>query len=306
MPDDDYFQQHPSPSGAAERGRSFDTSDRPGLDPLARLQISTEEVPNFKDQEESASATLRNAEVEEWLAKSEGNSEAGGEEDLPPRPIKTTTFSKRQRAKSAGDTLSRANLELLRNADAAPADIHIPGPGLLLNEDSGEEDVEICDCAEDGSELPESPTAAFVDTSQAVNSSIGGPGASQKKADPPLLYRAKVWQDPIYDSTDPGVKMQPISSNEAMHKYEQRSHDLETLSRAATWGTRRASESDLAGLFHRLTFSNKDNSGEKDKTDRRGTFLEQAAAKLRPKRSGSGSQTQGKRVVTARFETNSA
>lgn len=287
--EDDYFQQHPSPSGAAARGRSFETSDRPGLDPLARLQISTEEVPNLKDQEESASASLRNAEVEEWLAKSEGNSEAGGEEDLPPRPIKSTTFSRRQRAKSAGDTLSRANLELLRNADAAPADIHIPGPGLLLDEDSGEEDVEICDFDEEGSDLPEPPTATFVDTSQAVNISIGGPEASQENADPPLLYRAKVWQDPIYDSTDPGpgVKMQPTSSNEAMYKYEQRSRDLDNISRAATWGTRRASESDLAGLFHRLTFSNKDNSGEKDKTDRRGTFLEQAAAKLRPKRSGS-------------------
>lgn len=284
---DGYFQPHASPTGNEVRGRSFEASERPGLDPLARLQISTEEVPNFKDQEESASATLRNADVEEWLAKSEGNSEAGGEEDLPPRPIKTPTFSKRQRAKSAGDTLSRANLENLRLAGAPPADLHIPGPGLLLDEDSVEEDVAMSDIDEEASDLPETPPATFEEISQAEGTTAADPWTLQGKSNALPLYRAKVWQDPIYDSTDPGVKMQPTTSNEAMYKFEQRSREFDNLSRAATWGTRRLSESDIAGLFHRLTFKDKDSLGEKDKPDRRGTFLEQAAAKLRSKRSGS-------------------
>ena len=284
---EDYFQQHASPISDDTRGRSFETSERPGLDPIARLQISTEEIPNFRDQEESASAALRNADVEEWLAKSEGNSEAGGEEDVPPRPIKGPTFSKRRRAKSAGDTLSQENLESLRNAGAPPADLHIPGPGLLLIEDSGEDDVEMSDIDEEGSDLPETPPAAFEDISHATEVRADVLESPMRDIDAPPLYRAKVWQDPIYDSTDPGVKMQPASSNDAMYKYELRSHELDNISRAATWGTRRLSESDLVGLFHRITFNNKDSPGEKEKPDRRGTFLEQAAAKLRPRRSGS-------------------
>ena len=283
---DDYFQQHASAISEDTRGRSFEASERPGLDPVARLQISTEEIPNFRDQEESASAALRNADVEEWLAKSEGNSEAGGEED-PPRPIKAPTFSKRRRAKSAGDTLSQANLESLRNAGAPPADLHIPGPGLLLNEDSGEEDAEMSDIDEEGSDLPETPPAAFEDLSHATEEHSDILESPLRVIDAPPLYRAKVWQDPIYDSTDPGAKMQPATSNQAIYKYEQRSRELDSISRAATWGTRRLSESDLVGLFHRITFNNKDSPGEKEKPDRRGSFLEQAAAKLRPKRSGS-------------------
>ena len=284
---DDYFQQHASPVSDDTRGRSFEASERPGLDPIARLQISTEEIPNFRDQEESTSAALRNAEVEDWLAKSEGNSEAGGEEDIPPRPIKAPTFSKRRRAKSAGDTLSRANLESLRNAGAPPADLHIPGPGLLLNEDSDEEDAEMSDIDEEGSDPPETPPAAFQDISHATEVRSGVLESPLRDTDAPPLYRAKVWQDPIYDSTDPGTKMQPASSNEAIYRYEQRSRELDNISRAATWGTRRLSESDLVGLFHRITFNNKDSPEEKEKPDRRGTFLEQAAAKLLPRRNGS-------------------
>ncbi|KAL8791107.1 MAG: hypothetical protein Q9195_006051 [Heterodermia aff. obscurata] len=284
---DDYFQQHASPMSDDTRGRSFEASERPGLDPMARLQISTEEVPNFRDQEESASAAQRNADVEDWLAKSEGNSEAGGDEDVPARPIKAPTFSKRRRAKSAGDTLSQANLESLRNAGAPPADLHIPGPGLLLNEDSGEEDVEMSDIDEEGSDLPDTPPAVFEDISHATEVQADVPESPLRSIDAPPWYRAKLWQDHIYDSTDPGVKMQPASSNEAIYKFEQRSRELDSISRAATWGTRRLSESDLVGLFHRITMNNKDSPEDKEKPERRGTFLELAAAKLRPKRSGS-------------------
>ena len=287
--EDDYFQPQPSSTGEHERGRSFDAADRPGLDPVARLQISTENVPNFKDQEDSAQTAMKNADVEEWLAKSEASSEVGGEESFPPRPKKAPTFSKRQRAKSAGDSLSRANLESLRRAGAPPADLHIPGPGLLLDEDSEEEQAEWSDNEEGGSDLPDSPPATLAELDKHVPATTTTIDKTTGNTEPPLLYRAKLWQDPIYDSSDPGpgVQMQPTTSNEAMHKYEQRSREFDNLSRAATWGTRRLSESDLVGVFHRLSFGSKDDDGVKEKQDRRGTFLEQAAAKLRPKRSGS-------------------
>ena len=284
---DDDFPQQASPTSYDVRGRSFEAADRPGLDPLARLEVSTEAVPNFKDQEDSAQAAMKNADVEEWLAKSEASSEVGRDESFPPKPIKAPTFSKRQRAKSAGDSLSRENLESLRKAGAPPADLHIPGPGLLLDEDSGEEDAECSEDDEAGSDLPESPPTTMEELSRPALASTGVSEEPLGNAHPPPLYRAKVWQDPFYDSTDPGVQMQPTTSNEAIYKYEKRSRELDNLSRAATWGTRRLSESDLAGLFHRFSFSSKDDAEVKEKSDRRGTFLEQAAAKLRPKRSGS-------------------
>ena len=272
------------------RGRPFEGLNRGGLDPQERLQVSNDEIPNFQDQEENAQAALKKADVEDWLSRSEASSEIEGEAALPPRPLEKPTFTKRRRAKSTGDSLSRANLESLRTARAPPVDFHIPGPGVLINEDSGEEDENVSTSGSDneGKDVPESPppTADAV-----INGTQTGTGYSLPQdvnPEAPPLHRAKLWDDPLYDSTDPGVKVQPTTSNAAIYKYEQRSHELETLSRAATWGTRRMSDSDLAGLFHHMSFlTSKAEATEKDKSSKRSTFLEQAAAKLRPKRSGS-------------------
>lgn len=279
-----------SDSTGAHEGM-VDISNRGGLDPQDRLQVSGSEVPNFKDQEENAEAALKNADVEDWLSRSEVSSDVNGEASLPPKPLELVTFGKRQRAKSTGDSLSKANLESLRTARAPPPDFNIPGPGVLINEDSGEEDEELSDNDNDiDDDRPESPPATM---EAMANGTLPGAGYSlpqQQSPEPPPLYRAKLWANPLYDSTDPGVKVQPTTSNEAIYKYEQRSRDMETMSRAATWGTRRMSDSDLAGIFHRLSFSSRADLGDaadKDKASKRSTFLEQAAARLRPKRSGS-------------------
>lgn len=281
--------QTSSPPDPEARGRPFDLSERVGLDPQQRLQASADEIPNFKDQEDSAQAALKKADVEDWLSRSEASSEIEGDAALPPRPPEIATFSKRQRAKSTGDTLSRANLESLRTARAPPPDLHIPGPGVLIDEDSDDEEEDEGENDSDGagSNRPESPPTtmdAITNDTQTGNGYFLPPEGS---TEPPLLHRAKLWEDPFYDSTDPGVKVQPPTSNEAMYKYEQRSKEFETLSRTATWGTRRLSDSDLAGMFHRMSFNSKAESGEKDKTSKRATFFEQAVVKLRPRRSGS-------------------
>ena len=271
------------------RGRPVEGSSRVGLDPQERLQLSNDEIPNFQDQEEHAQAALKKADVEDWLSRSEASSEIEGEAALPPRPLETPTFTKRRRAKSTGDSLSRANLESLRRAPAPPLDFHIPGPGVLINEDSGEEDENVSTSGSDneGRDVPESPPPTVEAVTNGTQTGTGYSLPQDVNPEAPSLYRAKVWHDPLYDSTDPGVKVQPTTSNEAIYKYELRSHELETLSRAATWGTRRMSDSDLAGLFRRLSFSSQAEANEKDKSRKRTTFLEQAAARLRPKRSGS-------------------
>lgn len=263
---------------------------RVGLDPEARAHISDVQIPNFKDQEEDNQRSLKIADVHDWLAKSETGSAVGSKESPSLAPLKPKGTSRRQRAKSTGDSyLSHANLMRLRADPSLNAGHHIPGPGLLIDEDSVDEESESeanTEEPDEGSSLPESPPAEIEVGDPlykgAQDSRPGEPMESDPP--PPPLFRAKVWQDPLYDSTDPGVWIQPVTSNEAIKRYNQCAESIETLSRVATWGTRRLSESDLEGLFHRFTFSEKDRT--KSKGDRRGSFLD-AAAKLLPKRRGS-------------------
>ncbi|KAL8772319.1 MAG: hypothetical protein Q9209_002531 [Squamulea sp. 1 TL-2023] len=263
------------------------TAARTGLDPQARLPIGDTEVPNLKDQADNEHLASKIADVQDWLAHSDTGSDAGGNLSPPPRPQATG----RRRAKSTGDrSLTHENLMHLRNAPPSAADLHIPGPGLMIDEESGDDkwDMDEDDGdeeVEDDEGLPETPPAmiGIEDPMGKVPEVV----ADQQFASPPPLHRAHLWQDPLYDSTDPGpgVKMQPLTSNEAIVRFQQRAGDLETLSRAATWGTRRLSEGDLEGLFHRFSFKTDDE--DKPKNERRGSFLEAAAAKLMPKRSQS-------------------
>ncbi|KAL8940352.1 MAG: hypothetical protein Q9211_002318 [Gyalolechia sp. 1 TL-2023] len=260
------------------------TPGRAGIGPQARLQIGDTELPSLKEQAESQTMALKITDVEEWLAHSNTGSDADGTLSPPPRP----RISGRRRAKSAGDrTLTHENLMHLGNAPPSDADMHIPGPGLVIDEESGEEDWDMDEDeekegAEDEDDLPGMPPAmGFEDATGEVSKAP----ADHEVTSPPPLYRAHAWHDPLYDSTDPGpgVKMQPPTANDAIVRFQQRSGDLETVSRAATWGTRCLSESDLEGVFHRLTFKN--NNEGKEMGDRRGSFLEAAAARLLPRRS---------------------
>ncbi|CAL8582670.1 hypothetical protein XPA_008321 [Xanthoria parietina] len=260
------------------------TPGRAGLDPQARLQVGDTDVPNLKDQAENEHLASKIADVQDWLAHSDTGSDAGGNLSPPVRPQATG----RRRAKSTGDrTLTHENLMTLRNAPPSAADLHVPGPGLMIDE-SGDDDWDMDDDGEeieDDESLPESPLAMIGIEDPTGN--VLEAAAEKQHASPPLLYRAHVWQDPLYDSTDPGpgVKEQPVTSNEAMMRFQKSAADIETMSRAATWGTRRLSEGDLEGLFHRFSFKN--NEDDKPKGERRGSFLEAAAAKLLPKRSQS-------------------
>ncbi len=256
------------------RGASF--GGRSGLDPESRFQVSNIELPNLRDQEESAQIAMKNADVAEWLAGSEPGSE-DAHDAAPRRPSAT---NKRQRARSTGaQSLSHANLESFK---ASVADAHIPGPGVLINEESGDEDEEDEDEAASIDDSPP-PTTAL---GEPVNDIPGEakPGVYDELPNQPPLYRAKLWQDPLYDSSDPGVKMQPETANAAIARFQERAGDIETLSRVATWGTRRLSESDLEGLFRQITFNEKLAEKIKGKRERSSSFLQQAAAKLVPRR----------------------
>ena len=250
---------------------------RKGLDPKSRFRVSGVDVPSLKDQEDSANLASRNADVEEWLDRSATKSDVD-----PTAPSARPRLHNRQRARSTGaQTLSKANLESLHYA--APDD-HIPGPGVLIDEDSGDDDSLLDDDGTASIENSPPPTTAL--GAEPVNEIPGEaqPGVYNEVPNQPELYRAKFWHDPLYDSSDPGVKMQPASSNDAIARFQQRARDMETLSRVATWGTRRMSDSDLHSLFRQFSISDSPRDPTKPKRDRSGSFLQQAAARLKPRR----------------------
>lgn len=256
------------------RGASF--GGRLGLDPGLRIQVSSIELPNLKDQEENAQIAMKNADVAEWLA----GSEPGSEDAHYAAPRRPSATNKRQRARSTGaQSLSHANLESFK---ASVVDANIPGPGILINEESDNEDDEDEDEAASIDDSPP-PTTAL---GEPVNDTPGEakPSVYDELPNQPPLYRAKLWQDPLYDSSDPGIKMQPETANAAIARFQERAGDIETLSRVATWGTRRLSESDLEGLFRQLTFNEKLAEKIRGKRERSSSFLQQAAAKLVPRR----------------------
>lgn len=281
-----YSEQQGLGSPTGFRTADAGSERRIGLDPLARMQVDNGEVPNLKDLDDAAQTASRNADVEDWLAHSE-NGSIHSPDASAERPRPNFSFNRGRRARSTGDnTLSRANLDRLRDDPSLTAGLCIPGPGLLLDEESGEDDSQGDDEEsqgdDDGIILPESPPPTV---------EVGDPfevdprGYSYAKGmpvvngTPPPLYRVHLWQDPLRDPTNPECQMQPVTSNQAIVLYEQRSKEFETLSRVATWGTRRLSESDLASIFHRFSFK-EEKDPEKMKGERRGSFLD----KLLPRR----------------------
>lgn len=283
---DRYSEQQCLGSPTRPRPADTGTEGRFGLDPLARMQLDDAVVPNFKEQDDAAQTASRNADVEDWLAHSESGSIHSPDASAE-RPRPKFSFNRRRRAKSTGDnTLSRANLDRLRDDPSLAAGLRIPGPGLLLDEESGEEDSQGDDADSERNDdeiiLPESP-APIVEVGDPFEVDPRGysypEGMPLVNETPPPLYRVHLWQDPLRDPTDPECQMQPVTSNHAIALYEQRSKEFETLSRVATCGTRRLSESDLAGIFHRFSFK-EEKDPEKMKGERRGSFLD----KLLPRR----------------------
>ncbi len=266
------------------QGPADQASGRSGLDPQARNQLQNTEVPNLKEQEFQAQMELKNQDVEEWLHRSEPTNQ----DEIDAHPTRPKASNERHRAKSAGaHALSYANLESLKMTSA---DSHIPGPGVLINEESGdEEDYE----EDDAISIEDSPPPTTA-RGEPVNDRPGEAkaGVYDELPNQPPLYRAKLWQDPVYDSSDPGVKMQPETASAAIMRFQQRAGDIETLSRVATWGTRRMSESDLNGLFHGLSMNEKAQGPAKQKRDRRGSFLQQISGRLGSKKSNSNLKRQ--------------
>ncbi|MCJ1479270.1 hypothetical protein MMC13_007955 [Lambiella insularis] len=262
---------------------------RVGVDPSAREELAKNTILNFKDQDEEAELAAKNAEVSKWLAISEAGSEMG-ESTAPPvgARIYASTVSRR-RAKSTSDQRElEEDARGIETARQLAQSARIPGPNVLLDEESSEDEEE----DENTGSYIESAPASIDGNAEACEdliTSFGNAGGIHPQD-------AHPWVDPLYlRSLHDSSPSQPPTANAAMMRFIKRAADIETASRAATWGTttRRLSEADLermigqGGLLSRLSVSR---TKIKDQSDRRGSFLEQvehAASKFIPKRSSS-------------------
>ena len=283
---------------AAQIGNHSTSGPRSGLDPFIRSTITDKNVLNFRDQEDKAELDAKNEVVSQWLAASDAENDSKIGRSSPVGARKYTTSGMRRRAKSTS-----GQRELAKYADGAEVSWHrtlsakTPGPGLLLDEDSGDQNEEEEEEAEEEEEDEDNCSSESAPASlNGQEEIIEAEQAKLASADGNLQpHDAHPWVDPFYVFSQESARGQPPTSNVAMMRFVKRAADLETASRVATWGTtcRRMSEADLEkilgrdGLLSRLSISKDKGKG---KGDRRGSFMEQfeqAAAKILPKRTSS-------------------
>ena len=251
------------------------TSRHLGIEPEMR---GSEYIPSPNKTEEMRLVQEKNADVQTWLAKSEGGSEIGNDEGSARKSKRNKSKTRRPRAHSTNTHNDALGLAI--------DDSSIPGPGVLVHEDSE-------DGAEDSSpETDSDSSAADVENHSPQPGSSEFPALEeipleQQEPLPRQFYRARPWQDPVEADGLTGTKTQPPTSNAAIAKYDQQAATFETASRAATWGTRRRlSETDINSIIgdgNKLqSMSLSDQKGR----ERRPSFINKARG-LVPRRSSS-------------------
>ncbi|RVX72483.1 hypothetical protein B0A52_03672 [Exophiala mesophila] len=267
------------------------TSERLGQDPSQRTD---EIVSSFKELELERELQEKKADVVTWLSKSEPRDDAADN-------ISSTIGRQRSRSR-AGSARGKVtpNLHQLSGFNTYP---DIPGPGVLLEVDSDDEDLDSVSATSSAldamtklavDEYREQDQAASYadDDLQAVNSPEQTSFPTLETDLPPELqeplprqfYRRAPWQDPASAGIS-NEKTQPTSSNAAAYKFNQEAVKWESASRAATWGTRRRlSETDINAVVDGSKVRHP--SLSKRGRDRTSSFLSKARGLL-PRRSSS-------------------
>ena len=281
---DDHERSRPRTTSG---GSTHVSNGRTGLNPFQRNHLQDDHVMSLEEQAQRAELEAKNEQVSKWLSVSDTNS---GSHSRPIGSRKYTTSKFRERAKStSGPNELQADAFITSRGLRAAQDAQLPGPGALLDEESGDDD-------DNSSSNVESPPASVSGRDVEDERNDDSTALSNNEPRPQDAYP---WIDPIYFPSQGGTIGQPETSNTAMMRFAMRAKDIETASRAATWGThcRRLSDGDLqrvfgnGGLFSRLSIS-KDKEKDKDKDEWRQfkETVEQAALKLLPKRSNSSAR----------------
>ncbi|OAP63504.1 hypothetical protein AYL99_02731 [Fonsecaea erecta] len=255
--DVDVSPSHLMPPDANNLDNSRATpAQRRGLDPQSR---NGETVPSAKELEQQRQIEERNAEVQEWLVTSDAGS--GPEDESGTKASRRTPQGVRRRAHTTEGRVDALG--------PVYSDRHIPGPGVLVDEES---DDEYFDDASVRSSVKEEYTKQAVQAIEHYQMegsprlsphALEGRTSTDQTEIPPLeepttpeqqeplptqFFRRGPWQDPVRGPIV-STKGQPNTSNAAAYKFNEEAAKWETASRAATWGTgRRLSESEINSI----------------------------------------------------------
>jgi len=263
-------------------------SGQAGINPGAREAMKEIYVPTLEEQAEQRLVAEKNAEVEDWLTRSEVGSEAG--DGASPAPaVRKKRSANRQRAKSQNDASVRQTLgsSLGLGVQTVFDDSGIPGPGVYIDERSELDEEEVEEVEEVEDQKPESPPANVqINTNDKDMSYF--PRLSESDVQPQSSVVTRLWNDIPFEPEASSNRYQPATSNAAMMRFHQRAKDIEAASLAATIGSRRMSESDLGSLHAAAGISklvdNDANKGKsKEKRERRPSFFDS----ILPKRTNS-------------------
>jgi hypothetical protein len=256
---------------------------RVGLEPQQRGE---DVVPSIKDLDEQREREERNAEVQTWLATSDAGSEPGDGSGVASSG-RSRSASKHRPHAAAGqpDALGRV-----------PSDKHIPGPGVLVEDESDDEYFE------EDPELTKEVVDEYHESGSPRMSphALSGRDSPEPVSFPPLqedtppelqeplprqFYRRTPWQDPVRGPVSE-ARDQPNTSSAAAYKFNQEAAKWETASRAATWGTRRRlSDSEVSSIVENSQVRHP--SLSKRGRERGSSFFNKARGKLLPRRSSS-------------------
>lgn len=265
-------------------------SGQAGLNPNDREALKDAYIQTLDEMADQRQVAEKNAEVQEWLTRSNVGSEAG-DTDLTTPAVRRKRSTHRRRAKSTNDASVRQTLGSSLGLGVQPIfdDSGIPGPGVYIDErsefDEGEDDDEDVDA--EGEDEPESPPAQ-VDVDNNEKESSYFPPMPETDVNHESTVVTRPWNDIPFVPDSSSDRYQPPTSNAAMMRFHQRAKDIEAASLAATIGSRRRSESELGSLYAAAGISKPIDSDltkskNKEKRDRRPSFLDN----ILPKRTNS-------------------
>ncbi|WEW58483.1 hypothetical protein PRK78_003951 [Emydomyces testavorans] len=259
-----------------------------GLDPSSRTK---EHVPNLREITAQRELEEKNAVVQHWLFVSDASSEIEDNNLSGFRPQKKWRFTRRRRARSTGDSPAA-----LRGGTSKHEfdDSTIPGPGVLIDEESETDDDD--DSHTSDSSPPRSPSA--IDSNGPRDSEDGyfppmdNASISNEEPLPRQFIRARPWKDSPRNQRFGDMREQPFTSNAAIFRFLRRADNIETASRRATWGTLDVTEADVESILgnnSRFNSMRISDDSVREKFFKRSNILGHAS-KFLPKRSHSGAK----------------
>jgi len=242
--EEDTHEQPRTRTGCGETERNEDgawlttgSQGQAGLSPKDRQAMGNVLVPSLDEIAERRARIEKKLEVQDWLTKSKVGSEA---RDVASSSSFLKPHAGRRRAKSQND----ANRQALQDSFAlgVRTDLEAFSPRYINEQsDYGDDD----DDDENEDYWADSPPASVNIHTDQVEASY-----FPSTREPILTSDAIVqpWMDVPTQPLTTSSHYQPPTSNAAMMRFRQRAKDVESASLAATVGSRRLSEPDLASI----------------------------------------------------------